>query len=193
MSESRAMAQQTPRATVQELYDAVHTQDWMRAAALADTESVTAWYLEERAALATLLLKPGERDHPFDAADTAEVSDILGRHAGAPIQQANIGTLGALTTLSPADLLKRHFEVMEQLFGPDPATERPVPFRIVDEVQESSDRAYVRYEGYIGMGGGMPEHIEVRRRDDKWFYVLAPEFTTPDFALVIGTTTSLRD
>src|SRR5205807_4058549 len=123
----------------------------------------------ERVALATLLLRPGERDRPFEASDTAEVTDILNRYAHAPIRQANIGTLGALTSLGAADLLRRHFEVMEQLFGPDPVAERPVPFRIVKEVPENSDQAYVWYEGYIGIGGGMPEHIKVHRRDDKWF------------------------
>src|SRR2546430_2906922 len=96
MSGTTAMAQQTPRATVQELYDAAHAQHWTRAVALVDTESLTAWYLEERAALATLLLRPGERDRPFEASNTAEVTDILNRYAHAPIRQANIGTLGAL-------------------------------------------------------------------------------------------------
>ena len=188
-----AMVQQTPRATVQELYDAVHAQDWIRAVALADSESLTVWYHEERAALATLLLRPGERDHPFEASDTGEVTDILNLYGHVPIRRGNIGTLGALTSLGAADLLKRHFEVMEQLFGPDAVAERPVPFRIVEEVPENTDKAYVRYEGYIGIGGGMPERLEVRRRGDKWFYVLTPELTMPDLALVIGTTTPLRD
>ena len=60
-------------------------------------------------------------------------------------------------------------------------------------MQESSGKALVSYEGYIGMGGGMPEHIEVRQRGDEWFYILTPELTVPDFALVIGTSTPLRD
>ena len=130
------MAQQTPRATVQALYDAVHTQDWARAVALADTEALTAWYREERAALANLLLKPGDR--PFAPSDTVAIADILLRYADVPIRIPNIGTLGALTSLGAADLLKRHFEIMEQQFGPDSVGDRPVAFRILRDVPEGN-------------------------------------------------------
>ncbi len=188
------MTQQTPGATVRELHDAARKQDWARAVALADSESLRSWYLQERAALATLLLRPGERDRPFEPSDTAEITNLLNRYATAPIQQSNIGTLGALTSLGAADLLRRHFEVIEgPLVRPEPVNEGLEAFRIVKEVPENSDKAYVWYDGYIGMGRGMPENIEVRRRDAKWFYILAPEFTTPDLALIIGTSTPLRD
>src|SRR5207237_2905400 len=110
------------------------------------------------------------------------------------IQQGEIGTLGALTSLDAADLLRRHFEVIEgQFFPPDQVNERFDSFRIVKDVIENRDKAQVWYEGYIGIGGGVPEYIEVRRRNGKWFYVLVPELTTPDLALIIGTSTTLRD
>jgi hypothetical protein len=188
-----AMAQQTPRGTVQALYDAVHAHDWTRAGELADTESLTAWYLEERAKLANLLVRPGERTRPFESSDINLVTDILNRYAEAPVRIANIGALGAISSLGEADLFRRQFEVMEELFGPATAADRPVPFRVLDEVPVDTGKVNVFYEGYIGIGGGLPDHLEVIRHGGRWFYVLIPELLSPDLALVIGTTTSFRD
>ena len=185
-----AMPQQTPTSTVRALYDAVSRRDWMSAAVLADSESLVAWHRDERASLANLLLSIGPEE--LHGADTAAVDAILRQNANAALRLPGMSptTLGTIGSLSARDYLVRLWEVLDEVFGR--AEPKAPAFGVVGEETQNDGTVRVQYRGYLGIGGGMPESLELRRAGSGWRYVIIPELTSPNFAVLVGALGGIR-
>ncbi len=171
-----AMPQQTPTSTVRALYDAVRKLDWTSAAALADSESLVAWHRDERASLANLPLPLGPE--ALDGADTVAVDAILNQsaHVALPLPGGSVTTVGAIGSLTPRAYLIRLWDVHYHLFGR--ANPKAPEFETIAEVPQKDGSVRVQYRGYLGVGGGMPEPLELRPQEGGWRYVVAPELTS---------------
>jgi hypothetical protein len=174
----------TPSSTIRALVDAVGQRDWTRAASLADPESLEAWHREERAELAHILA-PTSPEDPRQA-DTAAVNEILLQNADVELRLpgASLDTIGQIASLSAREYLVRLWETLDQMFGR--AEPKAPPFGITGETPQTDGAVRVHYSGYLGIGGGMPDFLETRPTPDGCRYVIVPDLTAPNFAILLA-------
>ncbi len=174
---------QTPSATIRALFDAFDRRDWAAAAALADPQSLEAWHQDERAELANLLAPLGTEDPK--GTDVSVVNDILVQNANVELRlpATSLKTIGQIGSLSARDFLVRSWETLDEMFGR--AEPKTPPFEITGETPQNDGSVRVHYRGYLGMGGGMPDALEMRRGPDGWRYVHIPDLTVPNFAILL--------
>jgi len=119
-------------------------------------------------------------------AETATVDAILVQNANAQLRLPGTPpmTVGAMASLSAPDYVIRLWETLDQLFGR--AEPKAPPFEITGETPQNDGTVRVHYRGYLGIGGGMPESLVTRRAPDGWRYVITPDLTTPNFAVLMA-------
>jgi len=181
----QTVSMQTPSSTIRALFDAVNRRDWAAAAALTDPQRLEVWHRDERAALAGVLAPLSAEDS--NGADASAVNDILLQNASAELLHPTnvvVKTIGQIASLPAGDYLVRLWETLDQMFGR--AEPKAPPFEITGETPQNDGSVRVHYRGYLGIGGGMPESLETRRAPDGWRYVVVPELTAPNFAILVA-------
>ena len=178
------MSMLTPTSTILALFDAVKRRDWAGAAALADPQSLEAWYRDERAELAGVI---GSLD-PQDSkgADPAKTDEILLQNAGVELRLpgTSLLTIGQLASLSARAYLVWLWETLDQMFGR--AEPKAPPFEITGETPQNDGTVRVHYRGYLGIGGGMPDSLVTRPAPDGWRYAIVPDLTAPSVAVLLA-------